>query len=125
MTKARFAEKQQPVTVTQIGEENYFQICLNEAEVKTESGMEMSEDGKADAVTTTEYEYDFNEWHDSITDPEAVKADPEKYLNYSPVDNLAEPVRTRTTEARLSALEQAQEATDQAVQDMIMQQLGG
>lgn len=111
--------------MTQIGEENYFQICLNEGEVEVESGMEMPADDKAGAVTTTEYEYDFNEWHDAITDPEDVKADPEKYLNYSPVDDLPEPVRTITTEARLSALEQAQEATDQAVQDMIMQQLGG
>lgn len=77
------------------------------------------------AAAATEYEYDFNEWHDTTTDPEAVKADPEKYLTYAPVDDLPEPERTKTTEARLAALEKAQEATDQAVQDIIMAQLGG
>lgn len=122
MTKARFAAKQEPVTVTQIDGTNYYQICLHEQDVQTQSGMG-PEDETAAAVT--EYEYDFNEWHDSTTDPEAVKADPEKYLAYSPVDDLPEPERTKTTEARLVALERAQEATDQAVQDMILAQLGG
>ena len=122
MTRARFAERQDPVTVTQIEGVNYFQICLHEQEVQTQRSLDP--DGK-ESEPVTEYEYDFNEWHDSTTDPEAVKADPEKYLAYSPVDDLPEPERAKTTEARLAALEKAQEATDQAVQDMILAQLGG
>lgn len=122
MTKARFAAKQDPVTVTQIEGVNYFQICLHEQETQTQHGLDP--EGKG-SEPVTEYEYDFNEWHDSTTDPETVKADPEKYLTYSPVDDLPEPERTKTTEARLVALERAQEATDQAVQDMILAQLGG
>ena len=122
MTKARFAAKQEPVTVTQIEGVNYFQICLHEQEVQSQHGLDP--EGK-ESEPVTEYEYDFNEWHDATTDPEAVKADPEKYLVYSPVDDLPEPERTKTTEARLVALEKAQEATDQAVQDMILAQLGG
>ena len=122
MTKAIFAARQDPVTVTQIEGVNYFQICLHEQEVQTQRGLDP--DGMG-SEPVTEYEYDFNEWHDSMTDPEAVKADPEKYLTYTPVDDLPEPERTKTTEARLAALEKAQEATDQAVQDMIMAQLGG
>ena len=122
MTKAMFAERQDPVTVTQIEGVNYFQICLHEQEVQVQRGLDP--EGKG-SEPVTEYEYDFNEWHDSMTDPEAVKADPEKYLTYSPVDDLPEPERAKTTEARLVALERAQEATDQAVQDMIMAQLGG
>lgn len=122
MTRARFAAKQDPVTVTQIEGVNYFQICLHEKETQTQHGLDPDGTG---SEPVTEYEYDFNEWHDSTTDPEAVKADPEKYLTYSPVDDLPEPERTKTTEARLVALEKAQEATDQAVQDMILAQLGG
>ena len=122
MTKAIFAARQDPVTVTQIEGVNYFQICLHEQEVQTQRGLDP--DGMGSELAT-EYEYDFNEWHDATTDPEAVKADPEKYLAYTPVDDLPEPERTKTTEARLAALEKAQEATDQAVQDMIMAQLGG
>ena len=122
MTKAIFAARQDPVTVTQIEGVNYFQICLHEQEVQTQHDLDP--DGMGSELAT-EYEYDFNEWHDATTDPEAVKADPEKYLAYTPVDDLPEPERTKTTEARLAALEKAQEATDQAVQDMIMAQLGG
>ena len=122
MTKAIFAARQDPVTVTQIEGVNYFQICLHEQEVQTQRGLDP--DGMGSELAT-EYEYDFNEWHDATTDPEAVKADPEKYLAYTPVDDLPEPERTKTTEARLVALERAQEATDQAVQDMILAQLGG
>ena len=122
MTKAIFAARQDPVTVTQIEGVNYFQICLHEQEVQTQRGLDP--DGMGSELAT-EPEYDFNEWHDATTDPEAVKADPEKYLAYTPVDDLPEPERTKTTEARLAALEKAQEATDQAVQDMIMAQLGG
>lgn len=122
MTRARFAAKQDSVTVTQIEGVNYFQICLHEQEVQ--SRRDLGPDGTG-SEPVTEYEYDFNEWHDSVTDPDVVKADPEKYLTYSPVDDLPEPERTKTTEARLAALERAQEATDQAVQDMILAQLGG
>lgn len=122
MTKAMFAERQDPVTVTQIEGVNYFQICLHEQEVQSQYGLDP--EGKG-SEPVTEYEYDFNEWHDATTDPEAVKADPEKYLTYTPVDDLPEPERAKTTEARLAALEKAQEATDQAVQDIIMAQLGG
>ena len=120
MTKAMFAERQDPVTVTQIEGVNYFQICLHEQEVQAQHGMDPNGE---ESEPVTEYEYDFNEWHDSTTDPDVVKADPEKYLTYSPVDDLPEPERTKTTEARLVALEKAQEATDQAVQDMILAQL--
>lgn len=122
MAKAMFAERQDPVTVTQIEGTYYYQICLHEQEVQAQSGMGPEDET---AAPLTEYEYDFNEWHDAVTDPEAVKANPEKYLAYTPVDDRPEPERTKTTEARLAALEKAQEATDQAVQDMIMSQLGG
>lgn len=122
MTKAMFTERQDPVTVTQIEGVNYFQICLHEKETQAQHGLDPEGMG---SEPVTEYEYDFNEWHDSTTDPEAVKADLEKYLAYSPVDDLPEPERTQTTEARLVALEKAQEAADQAVQDMILAQLGG
>lgn len=113
MTKAMFAERQDPVTVTQIEGVNYFQICLHEQEVQSQYGLDP--EGKG-SEPVTEYEYDFNEWHDAITDPEKVKASPADYLQYVPTG-----VKTEEKAAKPSTLEQR--ITD--LEDMVADVYGG
>ena len=81
MTRARFAERQDPVTVTQIEGVNYFQICLHEQEVQTQRSLDP--DGK-ESEPVTEYEYDFNEFAEptSVLEPGKVKESPSNYLGY-------------------------------------------
>lgn len=79
MTKARFMEKQQPVTVVE-KDKTYVYICLNEKEVEEENVNVESE--ASESVTI--YEYDYNEIIEDVgvLDIDDVKANPENYLNY-------------------------------------------
>ena len=52
-----------------------------------------------------------------------VKADPEKYLDYVPIESLPEAEKTASIDARLKSLQEAQEETAQALQDMIAMQM--
>lgn len=80
-----------------------------------------AEDIKADPQT--QYQYDWNEFvTDALTEDE-VKADPEKYLNYTPIASLPEPEKQESIDATIKALQDAQEETAQAVQDMLAMQM--
>nr|WP_297936912.1 hypothetical protein [uncultured Lachnoclostridium sp.] len=78
MTKSRFMEKQQPVTVIE-KDKVYVFICLNETEVTEEN---MNGDESSEPVTM--YEYDYNEIIEDIgvLDIDDVKENPENYLEY-------------------------------------------
>ncbi len=78
MTKSRFMEKQQPVTVIE-KDKVYVFICLNETEVTEEN---MNGDESSESVTM--YEYDYNEIIEDIgvLDIDDVKENPENYLEY-------------------------------------------
>ncbi len=107
MTRARFAERQDPVTVTQIEGVNYFQICLHEQEVQTQRSLDP--DGK-ESEPVTEYEYDFNEFAEptSVLEPEKVKESPSNYLGYIPTgkkENAQSSAKESTLEQRISDLE--------------------
>lgn len=96
-----------------------FQIALHEKEVVTTSDM-MSD---VPSDPQTQYQYDWNEFRtDSLTEDE-VKADPEKYLDYVPIESLPEAEKTASIDARLKSLQEAQEETAQALQDMIAMQM--
>lgn len=121
MTKALFSEKQPAVRVTLVDGVSQFQICLNEEEVTEQAQSFHTEDGKeAEAAEPiTQYQYDFNEFRtDALTEDE-VKADPEKFLDYTPIASLPEKEQTPSIDAALKALQDAQEETAQAVQDML------
>lgn len=98
--------------------ENYFQICLSEKEIK-ESRPAMGGD---ELFEETGYEYRFNSWHDSSTNPDDVKKNPEKYLDYVPSAIPTE--KTPTLADRIKSLEEQQAASDAALQDLIMAQEG-
>ena len=76
-----------------------------------------SEDIKAEPQT--QYQYDFNEFRTDALTEEEVKADPEKYLDYTPIASLPEQEQPASIDAALKALQDAQEETAQAVQDML------
>lgn len=78
MTKARFMGKQQPVTVVE-KDKTYVYVCLNEKEVKEESGVEYEI-----SEPVTMYEYDYNEIIEDLgaLDIGDIKANPENYLEY-------------------------------------------
>ncbi len=76
-----------------------------------------SEDIKAEPQT--QYQYDFNEFRTDALTEEEVKADPEKYLDFTPIASLPEKEQTPSIDAALKALQDAQEETAQAVQDML------
>lgn len=118
MTNAIFSEKQPEVKITALDGENYFQICLNEKEIK-ESRPAL---GDEEPEEETGYQYDFNSWHDSSTNPDDVKQNPEKYLDYVPSATPTE--KTPTLTDRIKALEEQQAASDAALQDLIMMQEG-
>lgn len=117
MTKALFSEKQPAVRVTLVDGVSQFQICLNEEEVTEQAQISPSEDIKA--KPQKQYQYDFNEFRtDALTEDE-VKADPEKFLDYTPIASLPEQEQPASIDAALKALQDAQEETAQAVQDML------
>lgn len=120
MTKAMFNEKQPEVRMVSLGGNlKQFQIALHEKEVVTTSDM-MSD---VPSDPQTQYQYDWNEFRtDSLTEDE-VKADPEKYLDYVPIESLPEAEKTASIDARLKSLQEAQEETAQALQDMIAMQM--
>ena len=125
MTKAIFSSKQPAVTVTVInGNLKQYQIALNEVEV-TDDVASLMKDSYHDKeyIPVPMYKYDWNEFiTDALTEDE-VKADPAKYLNYTPVDTLPEPEKTVSIEKRIKAISDAQEETAQAVQDMLAMQM--
>lgn len=95
MTKARFMEKQQPVTVVE-KDKIYVYICLNEKEVKEENINVESEISESMMM----YEYDYNEIIEDagVLDIDDVKASPENYLNY-------EKEKEKTDKERITELE--------------------
>lgn len=83
-----------------------------------------TEDGKGEnSEPITQYQYDFNEFRtDTLTEGD-VKADPDKFLDYTPIASLPEQEQGPSIDASLKALQDAQEETAQAVQDMLMAQM--
>ena len=73
--KARFSEKQDPVKFTTIGAKTTVQICINE---ETETVTPENGDPYQG------YVYDFHEWTEENPDADAIKKNPENYLNYEP-----------------------------------------
>lgn len=80
--KARFTEKQNPVTWNTLPDGKVdVMICLNENTVtETYSG------GDPEHIEQTVYEYDFNQFREDQKkiSEETVRASPEKYLKYIP-----------------------------------------
>lgn len=77
MTKAIFSERQPLVTK----QGDYFQIALNEKEVKNSINHEFDDE---DGQLQTMYEYDFHEFKDSNLTIDEVRANIEKYSHYTP-----------------------------------------
>lgn len=97
MTRARFTEEQQTVCWQPLDNGMVdVAICLNGEQVTEEIEI----DGKI--VKETYWEYDFNQFREKNTslNKDAVEAHPEKYLNYTPVqeqtlaDKVAEQEKT-------------------------------
>lgn len=104
MIRATFGEKQPSVRTTIMDGKTFVQICVNEAG-KTVGNM--------DGETHTEYEYDFNEWSEESPDIDAIKANPEKYLDYRPPKEI-------TDKEKIASLETQLLQTQAALQDLIM-----
>lgn len=94
MTKSRFMNKQQPVTIIE-KDKMYVYICINEKEVVEEAQIGDS----LSSTPVTLYEYDYNEIIEDIgiLDVEDIKNNPEKYINYKK--------DTRTDKERIEELE--------------------
>lgn len=116
--KARFLEKQNPVTVTHIDGDTWFTICVNEQ--VEENTYESFNDEPL--KTVTEYVYDLNQFKDNTVDEEEVIAHPEEYINYVP--KAVTPVTPLNIEQRVANLETQQAITDQAVQDALLMLMG-
>lgn len=84
--------------------ETFVYICLNETEITVDN---------MDGESHIEYEYDFNEWSEESPDIDAIKAKPEKYLNYRPP-------REKTDKEKIASLETQLLQTQAALQDLIM-----
>ena len=104
MTKANFDAKQPSVNIATIDGKTTVQICLNETEKAVEN---------MDGETHTEYEYDFNEWVEESPDVDAIKTNPEKYLDYRPP-------KEQTDKEKIASLETQLLQTQAALQDLIM-----
>lgn len=76
MTRAQFTVRQPETKFTETDGMTYVQICLHEEPVEVTD--------PDTGTTTTEYLYDFNEWHEKNPDRAAIEADPEAYLDYQP-----------------------------------------
>lgn len=85
MRKARFAEKQKEVTLVTVDGQTTVRVCLHESPVDVEN----PETGE---ITGQEYLYDSNEWSDAEDniDEDAIKANPEDYLDYEPTPELSD-----------------------------------
>lgn len=118
--KARFLQKQNPVTVTHIDNDTWYTICLNEQIVET--SYEVFGDEKTEG-TYTEYIYDLNQFKDNSLSEEDVVTHPEEYINYIP--KVIEPVTPLNIEQRVADLEMKQEVSDQALQDVMLMVMGG
>ena len=103
--RARFGLQQQPVKITVREGVAYIFICLNETQ-----GQETYPNMGEGQTVENYYEYDYNE----ITGAEVelpledIQAHPENYLKY-------EPERKKTTEERLSEIENYLEAVNSAL----------
>lgn len=97
MTKSRFMERQQPVSVVE-KDKMYVYICLNEKEVTEDHGEE--------SAPATMYEYDYKEIIEDIgvLDIDDVKTNPEKYLNYEKAVEKTDKERIAELEAMNSEL---------------------
>lgn len=117
--KARFLEKQEPVTVTHVDGDTWYTICVNE---KIE---ESSYDSFSEGITGTytEYVYDLNQFKDNSLNEEEVIAHPEEYINYTPKE--VTPVTPFNIEERVADLEMRQAVAEQALQDVILMTTGG
>lgn len=104
MIRAIFGERQPSVSTATMDGKTFVQICLKETE-KTVDNM--------DGETHTEYEYDFNEFAEEYPDVDAIKANPEKYLDY-------QPPKKQTDKQRIAYLETQLLQTQAALQDLIM-----
>lgn len=95
MTKSRFMEKQQPVTVVE-KDKVYVFICLNETAVTEEN---MNKEETSEPVTM--YEYDYNEIIEDIgvLDIDDIEENPENYLNYEKAIDKTDKERIAELEA--------------------------
>lgn len=118
--KARFLQRQNPVTVTHIDNDTWYTICLNEQ--ISETSYETFGDEKTEG-TYTEYIYDLNQFKDNSLNEEDVVTHPEEYINYIP--KFVEPVTPLNIEQRVADLEMKQEVSDQALQDVMLMVMGG
>ena len=92
--KARFLHPQPPAKVVTKGDKLYAYICLNEVR-----GAEVFEG------TETEYlEYDYNEFVDSPARSADILANPERYLDYQPVQEPTEAERLAALEEYVASL---------------------
>lgn len=118
MIKALSATKRPAVTITVMDGTKQYQIFLNEQEVTM-----TTPDMDGEEHSETQYQYDFNEFRTDALSEDEVKAHPEKYLNYTPIASLPEPEKQESIDATIKALQDAQEETAQAVQDMLAMQM--
>ena len=93
--KAIFSSRQNAVKATTIGGRTTVQICLNEEK----KNIENPETGTVEVG----YVYDFNEWTAENVNVNAVKKDPESYINYIPGP---EPSEEDRLDQRISDLEE-------------------
>lgn len=104
--KARFLEPQPQVKTLESDGKTYVFICLNEQQ---EEDTYDYPDGTGQSVVF--YEYDYNEFCDTTgnLDLEDINANPEKYLDYTPIkeDNQVTPERLEEIEKQLTAFSEA------------------
>lgn len=114
MKKARTLTSQPKITIKDIEGKYYVFLCLNEKEGEE---TQIREEGKEEKVHFFEYDYnEFVEQKENL-DIEDVKANPEKYLDY-------EPSKEKTISERITNLENQQQITDDALQELILMQMG-
>lgn len=79
--KKEFDSKQETVTITTLDGVSTVQICTGE-----EVAQRMPEEGEPYKA----YLYDFNEWTaaEEDVDEDAIKANPEEYVGYTPAPEL-------------------------------------
>lgn len=94
MRKATFDSKQETTKFMTVDGRTTVQICMNGEEVQRE---------QEDGTKVNEYVYDFNEFTEENPDIDAIKANPENYLDYSPA-------KAATAEERIESLEDAVDA---------------
>lgn len=95
MQKAEFDSKQETVTFMEAGEKTTVQICMNGKEV-----TKTQEDGS----TSTGYVYDWNMWTEADPDRDAIKKNPEDYLDYVPEQAATQEERIKSLEDTVDEL---------------------